>query len=302
VTAGSDPAGPPDATVTTRDVSGVGIAIGPGARSTVTLIDSQITLALPTAAATVPAQLPADTPLFTGRDALQRDVDAMLERAAVNTPNAVPIAAFTGKGGVGKTALAVHLAHALRPRYRDGQLYVDLRGAESDPVEPGDVLASFLAALGFDRSIPDSTEERRRMYLSALSTRRVLVLLDNAADEAQVRPLLPGNSGCLALVTSRRWLAALETAHVVPLDILDPAAALTLLGTLIGTDRVDREPAAAAAVAELCGHLPLALCIAGGRLAARRHWPVSRMVRVPAARPDRDRRVPGLGRRGTPRG
>jgi tetratricopeptide (TPR) repeat protein len=278
VTEGSDPAVPPDATVSTRDVSGVGIAIGPGAQSTVTLIDSQVTLALPAGAPTVPAQLPADTPLFTGRDAVQRDVDAMLEQAAADTPSAVPVVVFTGKAGVGKTALAVHLAHALRPRYRDGQLYVDLRGAEADPAEPGQVLAGFLAALGFGQSIPDSTEARRRMYLSALSTRRVLVLLDNAADEAQVRRLLPGSPGCLALVTSRRWLAALETARSVPLDILDPAAALTLLGTLIGPDRVDRERAAAAAIAELCGLLPLALCIAGGRLAARRHWPVSRMA------------------------
>jgi tetratricopeptide (TPR) repeat protein len=278
VTAGPDPAGPTDATVTTRDVRGLGIAIGPGAQSTVTLIDSQVTLAVPTGAPAVPAQLPADTPLFTGRAAIQRDIDAMLEQAAVDTPNAVPVAAFTGKGGVGKTALAVHLAHALRPRYPDGQLYVDLRGAESDPVGFGDVLAGFLAALGFDQSIPNSTDERRHMYLSALSARRVLVLLDNAADEAQVRPLLPGSSGCLALVTSRRWLAALETAHVVPLDILGPSAALTLLGTLIGADRVDREPAAAAAIAGLCGYLPLALCIAGGRMAARRHWPLSRMA------------------------
>jgi tetratricopeptide (TPR) repeat protein len=278
VTAGSGPAVSPDGTVTTRDVSGVGVAIGPGAHSTVTLIDSQVTLAMPTAAPVVPAQLPADTPLFTGRDSIQRDVEAMLERAATDTPNAVPVAAFTGKGGVGKTALAVHLAHALRPRYSDGQLYMDLRGAESDPAKPGDVLASFLAALGFDRSIPNSTEERRRMYLSALSARRVLVLLDNAADEAQVRPLLPGGAGCLALVTSRRWLAALETAHVVPLDILDPSAAMTLLGTLIGTDRVDREPGAAAGIAGLCGYLPLALCIAGGRLAARPHWPLSRLA------------------------
>jgi tetratricopeptide (TPR) repeat protein len=278
MTAEPGPAGAPDAAVTTRDVSGMGIAIGPGAQSTVTLIDSQVTIALPAAALVTPAQLPADTPLFTGRDAVQRDIGAMLERAAVNSPNAVPVAVFTGSGGVGKTALAVHVAHALRPQYPDGQLYVDLRGAESDPLEPGDVLAAFLAGLGFDQSIPSSTEERRRMYLSALSTRRVLVLLDNAADESQVRPLLPGSPGCLVLVTSRRWLAALDNAHMVPLGTLDSAASLTLLGALIGPDRVGREPTAAATIAELCGYLPLALCIAGGRLAARRHWPVSRMA------------------------
>jgi tetratricopeptide (TPR) repeat protein len=116
------------------------------------------------------------------------------------------------------------------------------------------------------------------MYLSALSQRRMLVLLDNAADEAQIRPLLPGGSGCLALITSRRWLAALEGAHLVPLDTLAEPAAIALIGKLIGAERAAREAGAAADLVRLCGNLPLALCIAGGRLAARRHWSIARLA------------------------
>jgi NB-ARC domain len=256
-------------------VGGVGNAVGPGARSTVTLIDSQITLAMPTRGPVVPAQMPADTPLFTGRATIRSDIEAAIAQAHIDAPNALIIVALSGKGGVGKTALAVHLAHAVRPNYPDGQLYVDLRGAGTDPADPGEVLASFLAALGYERSTPEDLDDRRSLYLSALSDRRVLVLLDNAADEAQVRLLLPGSAGCLALVTSRRWLAALNTAVVFSLEILDPPGAVDLLGKLAGGDRVAREPEAAAEIARLCGYLPLAVCIAGGRLAARRHWSVT---------------------------
>ncbi|MFL6125419.1 ATP-binding protein [Actinophytocola sp.] len=175
-------------------------------------------------------------------------------------------------------ALAVHLAHELRQAYPDGQLYVDLHGASSDPTRPDDVLTGFLTAMGYNRAIPEAIEERQRLYRTVLSERRLLVLLDNAADEAQVRPLLPGGAGCVVFVTSRRPLAALERAHLVALDVLAPSAARALLARFVGAERVRLEPDAAADIARLCGHLPLALCIAGGRLAARRHWPLERLA------------------------
>ncbi|MFD4841924.1 ATP-binding protein, partial [Streptomyces sp. NPDC058425] len=186
------------------------------------------------------------------------------------------VSAVAGIGGVGKTTLAVHVAHGARAAFPDGQLYVDLQGAGARPADPETVLGAFLRALGTeDSAIPDSLAERAALYRSVLDGRRVLVLLDNARDAAQVRPLLPGTEGCAALVTSRARMVDLAGAHLVDLDVMAPDEALALFTKIVGEERVAAEREAALDVVAACGFLPLALRIAASRLAARRTWTVS---------------------------
>jgi len=216
-----------------------------------------------------PAQLPADVPDFTGRAAHLRALDRRLpDQADSGAPAVVVIA---GAAGVGKTALAVHWAHRVRDRFPDGQLYVNLAGyATMPPLRPIDALARFLRGMAVpDELIPVEVDEAAGMLRSVLAGRRMLLLLDNARDADQVRPLLPGTAGCLALVTSRDdliGLAAKEGARRVGLDVLDPDEAGTLLGRLLGADRVAAEPEASAELAGLCGYLPLALRVAAANL------------------------------------
>lgn len=220
-----------------------------------------------------PAQLPATVSDFTGRASFVRELGEILGGAEGQV---MAVSALAGIGGVGKTTLAVHVAHAARPHFPDGQLYVDLQGTEARPAEPEAVLGSFLRALGTpDSSIPDSPAERAALYRSTLDGRRVLVLLDNARDAAQVRPLLPGTAGCAALVTSRVRMAGLAGAHLVDLDVMSPDEALQLFTRIVGEERVRAERQAALAVVGACGFLPLAIRIAASRLAARRTWTVS---------------------------
>ncbi|MFF9090549.1 BTAD domain-containing putative transcriptional regulator [Streptomyces sp. NPDC014991] len=220
-----------------------------------------------------PSQLPATVPDFTGRAAFVRELGGLL--AAF--PGAVlAISALAGIGGVGKTTLAVHVAHQARRGFPDGQLYVDLQGTGSRPTEPETVLGSFLRALGTeDAAIPDSLEERSALYRSVLNGRRVLVLLDNARDAAQVRPLIPSAEGCATLVTSRVRMVDLAGAHLVDLDVMSPDEALELFTRIVGGERVRTEHSAALDVVAACGFLPLAIRIAASRLAARRTWTVS---------------------------
>ncbi|MCE6994495.1 tetratricopeptide repeat protein [Saccharothrix sp. S26] len=211
-----------------------------------------------------PAQVPAAVVGFTGRAEHLGRLDRLLSRADDRQPP--PIAVITGTGGVGKTALAVYWAHRVRDRFPDGQLYVNLRGYDPDlPVGPGDALSGFLRALGVDsRDIPPDVDERSAAFRSLLAGRRVLVLLDNARTAAQVRPLLPGAPGCLALVTSRdslRGLIAKDGATRLGLDLLPADEAHELLRALIG-DRAAAEPGAVDALVELCARLPLALRLA----------------------------------------
>ncbi|MCY0931742.1 BTAD domain-containing putative transcriptional regulator [Streptomyces sp. H27-H1] len=220
-----------------------------------------------------PAQLPATVADFTGRSSFVRDLGEILTGAESQV---MAVSALAGIGGVGKTTLAVYVAHAARPHFPDGQLYVDLQGTEARPAEPEAVLGSFLRALGTpDTSIPDSPAERAALYRSTLDGRRVLVVLDNARDAAQVRPLLPGTAGCAALVTSRVRMAGLAGAHLVDLDVMSPDEALQLFTRIVGAERVGAERQAALDVVGACGFLPLAIRIAASRLAARRTWTVS---------------------------
>ncbi|MFD0315668.1 AfsR/SARP family transcriptional regulator [Streptomyces flavalbus] len=237
------------------------------------LAEPSAPVAEPPATPVRPAQLPASVPDFTGRASFVAELSEVLASAEGGV---MAVSAVAGIGGVGKTTLAVHVAHGARPAFPDGQLYVDLQGAGPRAAEPVTVLGAFLRALGMaDSAIPDSLEERAALYRSVLSGRRVLVLLDNARDAAQVRPLLPGTEGCAALVTSRVRMVDLAGAHLVDLDVMSPDEALALFTKIVGEERVASERKAALDVVAACGFLPLAIRIAASRLAARRTWTVS---------------------------
>ena len=219
-----------------------------------------------------PRQLPPDTYGFTARTAELAVLDGLLDNAG-REPSAVVVSAVAGTGGVGKTALAVHWAHRVADRFPDGQLYVDLRGYDPDqPLDPAGVLAGFLRALGVPGAqIPFDAAERAARYRTLLAGRRMLVLLDNAGSADQVRLLLPGTPSCFVLVTSRDSLAGLVARHGarrLDLDLLAADEAVALLRTLVGP-RIDAEPQAAAALAQRCARLPLALRLAAEIVAAR---------------------------------
>ncbi|ALG13323.1 AfsR/SARP family transcriptional regulator [Kibdelosporangium phytohabitans] len=216
-----------------------------------------------------PRQLPPDLARFTGRTAALERLDEMLwpneQRPA--------IAVIGGAAGVGKTALAVHWAHRVRDQFPDGQIYLDMRASGAEPrVEPFAALGTMLRSFDVPAErVPGELDARSALLRSTLAGKKVLILLDDAGDAAQVRPLLP-NSESLVLVVSRSrlsGLAALDGAQHLILGQLDTGESLALLATLLGARRVDAEPGAAAELAHLCGHLPLALAI-GAERAGRR--------------------------------
>ncbi|MEU6931597.1 BTAD domain-containing putative transcriptional regulator [Streptomyces sp. NPDC046374] len=213
-----------------------------------------------------PEQLPADLPDFTGRGGA---VDALAERLAGAGGRAVVVSALDGMGGVGKTTLAVHAARRAAGRFPDGQLFADLRGADRVPREPAAVLAEFLRALGVAaEEVPPGIAERSACYRSALTGRRVLVVLDNAAGPEQVEPLLPGSADCAVLVTSRTRLPGLAGAHHLRIDPLPAVEAAELFARIAGAERVAAEPGRVEEIVAACGRLPLAVRIAASRLAA----------------------------------
>lgn len=215
-----------------------------------------------------------------GWDGLSRDDHDGLVPRGDGVPFPAPaVWAINGAAGVGKTSLAIHVAHMVRGAYPDGQLYLNLRGVQPRPVAPAVALDRLLRALGVPGSaIPAALDDRIALYRARLADRRVLVVLDNAADESQVRPLLPGTPASAVLVTSRPVLAGLEGAHVVPLDVLPPADALLMLRRAVGAARVAAEPAAAEAIVDRCGRLPLAVRVAAARLVARPHWRLAQLA------------------------
>jgi tetratricopeptide (TPR) repeat protein/DNA-binding XRE family transcriptional regulator len=227
----------------------------------------------------VPRQLPASVRQFVGRDHELAVLTSLLDEAG-NCAAAVVISAIDGTAGIGKTALAVHFAHQASALFPDGQLYVNLSGfsPSGSPLAPTQAVRGFLAALGLAaEQIPQALEDQAGLYRSLLAGRRMLVVLDNAADEEQVRPLLPGSPGCLAVVTSRRQLTALaaaEGAALITLGYMPEAEARQLLINRLGAGRVAAEPGAARRLVTLCAALPLALAIAAARAAARPRLPL----------------------------
>jgi tetratricopeptide (TPR) repeat protein/transcriptional regulator with XRE-family HTH domain len=225
------------------------------------------------------AQLPPSTSDFTGRGAQVEDLCAAL-LPGCGDPGQVSIAAVVGGGGLGKTTLAVHVAHRVAGRFPDGALYVDLRGAFANALTPEAVLGQWLRALGEPLSaLPVGLADRAARYRSLLSRRRMLVLLDNARDVEQIRPLLPASNDCAVLITSRGRLAELPGGYRLSLSSMPDDEAMILLAQLAGPDRLAAEPEATAELLRACDGMPLALRIAGARLGARANWAVSTLAR-----------------------
>ncbi|MBP2708426.1 winged helix-turn-helix domain-containing protein [Microbispora sp. RL4-1S] len=228
----------------------------------------------------VPRQLPRDIVSFTGRAAELARLRALARPA--DGPPAPVVSVIDGMAGVGKTALAVHTAHGLADLYADGQLFVDLHGFTHgvSPVAPADALDQMLRALGVPgEQLPPDLDARAALYRTRLAGKRLLVLLDNAAEEAQVRALLPGTPTCLVLITSRRRLAGLEDVRPLSLDVLPRGDAVALFIRTAGRRRLaEASPELLAEIVELCGRLPLAIRIAAARLRVRSGWTPSHLA------------------------
>ncbi len=256
-----------------------GNAAGPAAPSASDPAPAEAGVVIP-----VPAQLPFEAPGFSGRHDELSLLQAVLPARSVGSDEPVPVVVISGTAGIGKTALAIRFGRQAAKRFPDGQLYAHLRGLgpATPPVEPGEVLRSFLDALGLaPHRIPADTEGRAALYRSLLDGKRMLIVLDNARNAAQVRPLLPGSPGCLVVVTSRNEMTGLVAAQgAVPLtlDVLSSAEAHEMLSRRLGQDRAAAEPEAAAEIIEECAHLPLALSIAVGRAAGRPKRPLAELA------------------------
>ena len=234
--------------------------------------------------AAVPRQLPAAVADFTGRAAELQALTRILDGAGGGAHGPVVISAIGGTAGVGKTALALHWAHQVAHRFADGQLHVDLRGFDPSgiPATPAEAIRGFLGPLGVSSdAMPAAPDAQATLYRGLLAARKMLIVLDNARDEQQVRPLLAAGPGSLVVVTSRNQLtglAATDGARLLPLDVLPTAEAVRLLAARIGADRAAAEPEAIAEIAALCAFLPLALAVAAAHAAARPGFPLSALA------------------------
>jgi DNA-binding SARP family transcriptional activator/transcriptional regulator with XRE-family HTH domain/tetratricopeptide (TPR) repeat protein len=241
------------------------------------------TPALRSTVSVVPRQLPAAPRCFIGR---RRELDmlsALVDRD-LGEASGLVIVATTGMAGIGKTALAVHWAHHIADRFPDGQLFVNLRGSgpSGTPILATDAVRGFLTALGVPPAlIPPDTDRQAALYRTLLADRRMLIVLDNAQDAEQVRPLLPGSPGCMVLVTSRNrltGLAAAEGARLIALSVLTEAESQDLLALNLGTVRAMAEPVAVSELIAQCGGLPLALCDVAARAIARPGLPLAALA------------------------
>ncbi len=242
-----------------------------------------------------PRQLPAAVSDFVGRADALAQLDDLLPADGIEAPGPAVISVIAGAAGVGKTTLALHWAHRVAHHFPDGQLYVNLRGFDPDSrvLDPGEAMRRFLEALGVAAErIPADPESRAGLYRSVLAGKRILVILDNARDVHQVRPLLPGSAGCQALVTSRNQLFPLvvsEAASLITVGLLTQAEARQLLLVRIGAERVSAEPDAAGEIIDSCARLPLALAIVAARAVMRRDLPLTALaaeLREPGRRLD----------------
>ncbi|MFI8093603.1 AfsR/SARP family transcriptional regulator [Streptomyces sp. NPDC086080] len=228
-----------------------------------------------------PAQLPDDLKVFAGRETESAWLSAPGLPPDRDGPGAARVVLIGGSAGVGKTAFAVHHAHQVARHFPDGRLFVDLCGfhPHTPPLDPAAVLHGFLTALGVPaQRVPEDTAARTALFRSTLAGRRVLVVLDNARDEEQVRPLLPNGPGCLTLVTSRSRLTGLvagEGARPLPLALPPESEAYEILARRLGPARLRAEPEAAAAIVRLCGRLPLALAVIAARAVLNPTFPLS---------------------------
>ncbi|MEU4740736.1 NB-ARC domain-containing protein [Actinosynnema sp. NPDC023658] len=221
-----------------------------------------------------PSALPPDVADLTGREGELAALAAVAAQARTTS-----LVVVHGPPGAGKTTLAVRAAYQLASRFADGCFFFNLRGMDVRPVHPSEVVHRMLLALGVEeKQVPAGEAERSDLYRARLRERSTLLVLDNASDEAQVRPLLATGSGSLVVVTSRLVLGGLEASRRIGLDVLGPGESFELLGAIAGRTRVGAEPLATARVAKLCGHLPLALRIAGNRLASRPKWTIEHLA------------------------
>ncbi|MER6667357.1 BTAD domain-containing putative transcriptional regulator [Amycolatopsis japonica] len=251
----------------------LGIDPGPELRQVHESILRSDAALLPAVTSRTPRQLPSPPPDFTGR---APELAAL--RATLVRPCGMPVAVVSGAGGVGKSTLAHRVAHEIAEHFPDGQLHLELHGSTDSPASAEEVLGRVLRDFDPATTPPGSHDERVARYRTVLAGTRTLVVLDDAANEAQVRPLLPGGPGCAVVVTSRNRLPALAGATFCELGVLPADAALDLLTRIVGAERASTEPASAAEITELCGQLPLAIRVAGARLVSRRQWSLSRLA------------------------
>ncbi|WP_345359255.1 ATP-binding protein, partial [Actinoallomurus liliacearum] len=225
-----------------------------------------------------PAQLPPDIPDFTGRAGTVEQLHQYLTTRQGNGTTARTIA-ICGMTGVGKTALALHVAHLHQSAFPDGQIYADLHGASCDPADPADVLADFLRAVGIsDQHIPAALTERTKLFRTWCNRRRVLIILDDVRSASQIKALLPATPRCAVIITSQWTQHTIPGLHGVELGPMDPCESLQFLTHMIGRPRVAAEEDQAYKITDLCGHLPLAIRAMGARLVTARTWSLKKMA------------------------
>ncbi|MEV6230149.1 BTAD domain-containing putative transcriptional regulator [Saccharopolyspora shandongensis] len=226
-----------------------------------------------------PAMLATGIPDFSGRSDELDLISRFLRPEPGDASQRPPALVITGMAGIGKTTLAVHTANLNRENFPDGELFVDLQGGSESPLTPYHALGTLLCGLGVEEhSLPTSTDHRIQLYRSTLAHRQSVIVLDDAADVAQIRPLLPANPKCRTLITTRPSLTTLEGQRTINLGFFDFGEANALFARIVGDARVRSEPVAARQIVEFCAGLPLAVRIAGARLATKQHWSLSRFA------------------------